>query len=226
MARSRSRSPRRRRNLDKSRDRSRSRDRDRTSRKSKKSRKRSESPDEARLGSILKQKPASPVVKLSSSNEESKEAKEANFDVTTISESAKSWLEERVEEQIMARVAEVEHMLNERFIKQKGELEKMLRIQIEMEMKDEMERIRKEGEEHRAKCAQMEKDLAEKIQRAEQKEKEYTEERLAMLAERSQLERERKGLEKQQADVRKVEQQTILNKGGQTRAPIKFSFGK
>lgn len=45
----------------------------------------------------------------------------------------------------MARVAEVEQMLNERFIKQKGELEKMLRIQIEMEMKDEMERIRKEG---------------------------------------------------------------------------------
>lgn len=51
------------------------------------------------------------------------------------------------------------------------------------------------------------------------------EERLAMLAQKSALERERAELRAERQAVTKNEQQTILNKGGQARAPIKFKFG-
>lgn len=46
-----------------------------------------------------------------------------------------------------------------------------------------------------------------------------------MLAQKSALERERAELRAERQEVTKNEQQTILNKGGQARAPIKFKFG-
>ena len=46
-----------------------------------------------------------------------------------------------------------------------------------------------------------------------------------MLAQRSQMERERLELQKEKATLNKNEQQTILNKGGLARAPIKLKFG-
>lgn len=46
-----------------------------------------------------------------------------------------------------------------------------------------------------------------------------------MLAQRSQMERERLELQKEKDAVTKTEQQTILNKGGLARAPIKIKFG-
>lgn len=46
-----------------------------------------------------------------------------------------------------------------------------------------------------------------------------------MLAQRSQLERERKELQKEKEAITRSEQQTILNKGGGSRAPIKIKFG-
>ena len=46
-----------------------------------------------------------------------------------------------------------------------------------------------------------------------------------MLAQRSQMERERLELQKEKDAMKKDEQQTILNKGGLARAPIKMKFG-
>lgn len=52
------------------------------------------------------------------------------------------------------------------------------------------------------------------------------EDRLAMLEQKSQLERDRAELARQKVEMQKNEQQAILNKSGNARAPIKFKFGK
>lgn len=54
----------------------------------------------------------------------------------------------------------------------------------------------------------------------------FNEERLAMLAERSALERERQDVLREKAALQKNEQLAIINKGGAVRPPIKFSFSK
>lgn len=47
-----------------------------------------------------------------------------------------------------------------------------------------------------------------------------------MLSLKSQLERERAELLREKEALTKNEQQTILNKGGAARPPIKMKFGK
>ncbi|CAJ0583036.1 unnamed protein product, partial [Mesorhabditis spiculigera] len=49
---------------------------------------------------------------------------------------------------VALRVEAVEKTLNKRFVQQTSELEKLLRMQIEMEMKDGNEALQKEGTEN------------------------------------------------------------------------------
>uniref|UniRef100_A0A8R1HTS0 Uncharacterized protein n=1 Tax=Caenorhabditis japonica TaxID=281687 RepID=A0A8R1HTS0_CAEJA len=108
----------------------------------------------------------------------------------------------------------------------RNEMEKMLRAQIEAEMAVELAECKKRDEESRKKCRQLEAELERKLLEAEESRKKYEEDRLAMLEQKGQLERDRAELARQKDELKKNEQHAILNKSGNSRAPIKFKFGK
>ncbi|CAI5445184.1 unnamed protein product [Caenorhabditis angaria] len=148
------------------------------------------------------------------------------FDINTLNDSAKKWLEERITEQVTSRVDKLETLMAEKATAARNEMEKMLRAQIETEMANELEECKKRDEQSRKRCKQLESELEKKINEAEESRRQYEENRLAMLDQKSQLERERAELLREKEELKKSEQQTIINKGGVARAPIKFKFGK
>uniref|UniRef100_A0A1I7X4P1 KfrA_N domain-containing protein n=1 Tax=Heterorhabditis bacteriophora TaxID=37862 RepID=A0A1I7X4P1_HETBA len=148
-----------------------------------------------------------------------------SFDSANLSETARKWLEERIAEQVISRVDRLEAAMIERQANMRTETEQRLRAQIEAEMAEEVAACRRREEESQSRCKSLEEELRKKIIEAEESEKKYNEERLAMLAQRSQLERERLELQKERDALQKNEQHTILNKGGAARAPIKLKFG-
>ncbi|GMT34822.1 hypothetical protein PFISCL1PPCAC_26119, partial [Pristionchus fissidentatus] len=237
MARSRSRSPRRDRDRDSRRDRSRSRDRERRDRDRKRDRRRRDRSESASggeegghsLGSLLKKKRErdrrSPSPKAVP-REIVRELESATFDASRLSEAAAAWIETRITEQVTSRVGQLEAAMSERIAAARTEMETRLRAQIEHEMQEEMAECAAREKDSKTRCEQLEKELESKLQEAELSERKFNEERLSMLAQKSALERERAELARERDAVTKTEQQTILNKGGQSRAPIKFKFGK
>uniref|UniRef100_A0A915Q1A0 Uncharacterized protein n=1 Tax=Setaria digitata TaxID=48799 RepID=A0A915Q1A0_9BILA len=65
------------------------------------------------------------------------------FDASQLSQAAKEWLDARVTEQVSARVADLESLVQERVAKARADLESRLRSQIEQEMMHEVEESRK-----------------------------------------------------------------------------------
>ncbi|UMM24858.1 hypothetical protein L5515_004895 [Caenorhabditis briggsae] len=65
------------------------------------------------------------------------------FDVNTLNDPTKRWLEEKIVEQVTARVHQLEAMMAEKATSARNEMEKMLRAQIEAEMAVELAECKK-----------------------------------------------------------------------------------
>ncbi|KHN74620.1 OTU domain-containing protein 6B [Toxocara canis] len=149
----------------------------------------------------------------------------SKFDISQLSDAAKEWLDARVTEQVSARVADLESLVQERVAKARAELESRLRAQIEQEMMREVEQSKKREEESKKRCLELEESLEKKMKEVEENERKLNEERLVMLETKSKLEMERNALQKEKEMLTRNEQQAILNKGGAMRAPIKLKLG-
>ncbi|VDP17324.1 unnamed protein product [Onchocerca flexuosa] len=147
------------------------------------------------------------------------------FDASQLSQAAKEWLDARVTEQVSARVADLESLVQERVAKARADLESRLRSQIEQEMMHEVEESRKREDESKKRCIELEENLEKKMKELEETEKKLKQERLLMLETKSKLEMERNALIQERETLTKSEQQAILNKGGTMRAPIKLKLG-
>lgn len=95
------------------------------------------------------------------------------FDVSTLNEPTKKWLEEKIVEQVSARVHQLEAMMAEKATSARNEMEKMLRAQIEAEMAVELAECKKRDEESRKKCKQLEAELERKVLEAEESRKKF-----------------------------------------------------
>ncbi|VDN06456.1 unnamed protein product [Thelazia callipaeda] len=147
------------------------------------------------------------------------------FDASQLSQAAKEWLDARVTEQVSARVADLEMLVQERVAKARTDLESRLRSQIEQEMMHEVEESHRREEESKKRCAELEVSLGKKMKELEEIEKKLKQERLLMLETKSKLEMERNALVQERELLSKSEQKAILNKGGTMRAPIKLKLG-
>ncbi|VDO08291.1 unnamed protein product [Brugia timori] len=93
------------------------------------------------------------------------------FDASQLSQAAKDWLDARVTEQVSARVADLELLVQERVAKARADLESRLRSQIEQEMIHEVEESRKREEESKKRCIELEENLENKMKELEETEK-------------------------------------------------------
>uniref|UniRef100_F1LBH2 Uncharacterized protein n=1 Tax=Ascaris suum TaxID=6253 RepID=F1LBH2_ASCSU len=96
------------------------------------------------------------------------------FDITQLSEAAKEWLDARVTEQVSARVADLESLVQERVAKARAELESRLRAQIEQEMMREVEQSKKREAESKKRCAELEESLEKKMKEVQENERKLT----------------------------------------------------
>ncbi|KAI1710856.1 arginine and glutamate-rich 1 domain-containing protein [Ditylenchus destructor] len=170
--------------------------------------------------------PSRPVVPVEIANELTAPNTGIKFNSAHLSKAAMEWLEEKIAEQVTARVREFDDLVREKVSKAKLEMEQRLRAQIEQEMKDEMEAMERRERESKERCSAMERELQEKIKAVEESERKLNESRLEMLEVKGKLEMERALIQKEKEALTKNEQQSILNKGGSMRPKIKMTLGK
>jgi len=149
-----------------------------------------------------------------------------SFDSTNLGKDGLEFLEAKIQSQVTERLGNIEDLVRDKVLLAKNDMEVRIRAQVEQELQSEIEAIKKREKESRERCSAMERELEQKKRKLVESESKLQEERLAMLDARHKYDQERLELQKEKDEMRKSDQQSILNKGGTVRQPIKLKFGK
>uniref|UniRef100_A0A914L4P6 Uncharacterized protein n=2 Tax=Meloidogyne TaxID=189290 RepID=A0A914L4P6_MELIC len=235
--------------------RSESRDRDRHRSSRKRSRSRDESSDRKRKRSEKRRdkkreknrsKSSTPNERIYAPANVACELDGGNINMAQLDKKTVDWLHEKINDQgelvhvggvlekqkcskaikvVSSRLGDIEEIIRERVSAAKIDMEQRLRLQIESELKEEMEAIQRRENESKERCLNMERALIEKIKQLDESEKQLSDERLQMLESKRLFEEKRIELDREKELLKKNEQQSILNKGGSQRAPIRMRLG-
>jgi hypothetical protein len=86
-------------------------------------------------------------------------------------ESVMNWIGEKVLEMVESKIGKIDEVVRERVAKEKLEMEARLRVQIQQEMKEEMDAAQKRQEEAQQRCIELQEQLTQKIKDQEDAQK-------------------------------------------------------